>query len=394
VIEDLQRVRGRIRAAGEGQEETVARVDLEAARAHLLDRDSLALVYSLGRERSHLFEISRQGLQVHSLPGREVIESKVLVFLEALQRTDRRNLARQASLGQELGDLLLSPTGDRLSAKRRLVVVADGALQGLPFAALMSPKEQNRFLVESHEITYLPSLSMLGRLRSAAARRPPGQGRLGVFADPVFSSEREQPATNPYRRLPWSRREVAALQTLWQGEGAPFVATGFGASREAFLRNDWSGFEMLYFATHAVGHRQPGLAGLVLSLRDAQGRPQPGFVSGLEISHLSLPVDLVVLAACETASGDRVRGEGSMGLSWSFLQAGASRVVATLWQVDDRRTADLMTRFLELYRRDGLSPSAALQRAQQEALARPRALPRDWAGFVFIGDWSSERRRR
>lgn len=386
VIEELQRVRGRLRSVT-GQNQEPAIIGLEAVQTHLLDEDSLALVYTLGSERSHLFEISRQGFRVHRLPGRELIESKVSDFVEALQRSDRRRVTRQESLSRELGNLLLAPAGDRLAAKERLIVVADGSLQGLPFAALAPPGEERRFLGEGHEILYLPSLSMLARLRSAEARRPAQRGRLGVFADPVFSTDEKRSATNPYPRLPESRREVEALQRLWGDAGTPFVAVRFEAHREALLKTDWSGFEMLYFATHAVGHRHPGLSGLVLSMLDARGRPQPGFVSGLEISRLSLPVDLVVLSACETASGDRERGEGTLGLSWSFLQAGASRVVATLWQVDDRRTADLMTRFLELYRREGLSPSAALHRAQREALGRPRALPRDWAGFIFIGDW-------
>lgn len=387
VIERLQTVRGRIRAARAGQKQEVETVDLKTVQTDLLDGDTLSLVYALGGERSHLFEISQEDFRVHSLPGRGRIESKVQDFVKALQRTDRRHLARQESLGRELGDLLLGPAGPRLITKKRLVIVAEGALQGLPFAALASPEQEHRYLGEGHEVLYLPSWSMLKKLRSAEARRPAKQGRAGAFADPVFSTDEERSLGHPFPRLPASRREVEALQTLW-GDGArPWIAVRFEAHREALLEKDWNGFEMLYFATHAIGHRRPGLSGLVLSMVDAQGRPQPGFVSGLEISRLSLPVDLVVLSACETASGERERGEGTLGLSWSFLQAGATRVVATLWRVDDRRTADLMTRFLELYRREGLSPSAALQRAQQEALGRPRALPRDWAGFIFVGDW-------
>ncbi len=418
VIEDLQRVRGRIFAAGAGLEKEVEIVNLEAVRAHLLDEDSLALVYALGGERSHLFEISRQSFRVHPLPGRALIQSKVLGYVESLQRTDKRSVARQASLARELGDLLLTPAGDRLVAKGRLVVVAEGALQSLPFAALARPGEKLQFLGESHEIVYLPSLSMLAGLRLAESHRPAHQGRLGVFADPVLDSDDERvqglgpaaaavsglaprlqkrisaAAATPYPRLPGFQREVAALRTLWGEQGTSFVAVGFEASRETLLRKDWSGFDTLYIATHAIGHRRPGLSGLVLSMLDARGRPQPGFVSGLEISRLSLPVELVVLSACETASGDRARGEGTLGLSWSFLQAGATRVVATLWQVNDQQTADLMIRFLELVRRDGLPPSAAFHRAQREAIGGPGALPRDWAGFVFIGDWRTSGKRQ
>lgn len=394
VIEDIQRVRGRLRTQAASGASSVETVDLAEVRSRLLDGDSLALIYALGAERSHLFEVSREDFRVHALPDRALIESKTTDFIQALRRTDRRSVARQTELGRELGSLLLRPAVDRLRSKIRLVVVADGALQELPFAALAFPGSEPRFLIESHEIVYLPSLSALSSLRSADARRPVGGGRLAVFADPDFGDgEQASPAAGPYPPLPGARREAQALLRLWGGASVPLVAVGAAANRETLMQTDWSGFEALYFATHAVGHRQPGLSGLVLALRDASGRPQPGFVSGLEIARLSLPVDLVVLAACETASGDRVRGEGTLGLSWSFLQAGASRVVATLWKVDDRRTADLMTRFLELYRRGGLAPVDALHRAQRESLKRPGALPRDWAGFVFIGDWWATARR-
>jgi CHAT domain-containing protein len=126
----------------------------------------------------------------------------------------------------------------------------------------------------------------------------------------------------------------------------------------------------------------------VLSLVDEAGRPREGLLRAHEIHRLRLGADLVVLSACETALGREVRGEGLYGLARGFLYAGASRVVASLWSVRDEATAQLMSRFYAAMIREGLTPSAALRRAQASLQAEPRwASPYYWAGFVLQGDW-------
>jgi CHAT domain-containing protein len=126
----------------------------------------------------------------------------------------------------------------------------------------------------------------------------------------------------------------------------------------------------------------------VLSLVDAQGRPQEGFLQAPQIYNLKLGADLVVLSACQTALGTDVRGEGLVSLVRGFMYAGVPSVLASLWRVPDAATAELMRRFYGGLLGQGLGPAAALQRAQVAMRADPRwSDPHDWAGFVLEGEW-------
>ena len=150
-------------------------------------------------------------------------------------------------------------------------------------------------------------------------------------------------------------------------------------------------FRVLHFATHAVADTEnPELSGLILSRVNAEGRPREGFLGLSDIYDLDLDAGLVVLSGCQTALGKEVRGEGLMGLTRGFEYAGVPRVVASLWAVDDRTSAELMVRFYQAMWRDQrpLAPAAALRKAQRSLRQDPRYRdPHSWAGFVFQGDW-------
>jgi CHAT domain-containing protein len=129
------------------------------------------------------------------------------------------------------------------------------------------------------------------------------------------------------------------------------------------------------------------LSGLVLSLVDADKKPISGFVSLADIYKLRAP-ELVVLSACVTALGKKQDGEGLIGVTRGFMYAGASGVVASLWQVDDRATAELMKHFYANMLQRGLGPAAALRAAQNEIRSQPQwSSPYYWAGFTFQGDY-------
>ena len=167
-------------------------------------------------------------------------------------------------------------------------------------------------------------------------------------------------------------------------------AFDFDASRETATRPDLAQYRIIHVATHGlVNTLHPELSGIVLSLVDRRGAPVDGFLRLNDIFSLRLPADLVVLSACQTALGREVRGEGLVGLTRGFMYAGAARVVASKWKVDDRATAELMRRFYAAMFGPGhLAPSAALRRAQR-ALAGDRAwsAPYFWAGFELQGEW-------
>jgi CHAT domain-containing protein len=126
----------------------------------------------------------------------------------------------------------------------------------------------------------------------------------------------------------------------------------------------------------------------VLSQFDAGGNRQDGLLRLNDIYNLKLSADLVVLSACDTALGREVRGEGLIGLTQGFMAAGARSLVASLWQVPDRATAQLMEQFYGYLLNDGLRPAEALRKAQLWSAAQPRYRdPYFWGGFVLVGDW-------
>ncbi len=146
----------------------------------------------------------------------------------------------------------------------------------------------------------------------------------------------------------------------------------------------------MHFATHGlINNQHPGLSGLVLSLVDERGQPQNGFLRLYEIYNLNLDADLVVLSACQTAVGKEIKGEGLLGLTRGFMYAGAPRVVATLWQVDDRAASELMKRFYQKMLGEGLRPAAALRAAQVSMQSDKRWRdPHYWAAFTLQGEWN------
>lgn len=129
----------------------------------------------------------------------------------------------------------------------------------------------------------------------------------------------------------------------------------------------------------------------MLSLVDEQGRPQNGFLRLYDIYNLKLDAGLVVLSACQTALGKEIKGEGLVGLTRGFMYAGAPRVVASLWRVDDRASADIMSRFYAAMLKDGLRPAAALRAAQVAMLKEKRwQSPHYWAAFTIQGEWRQD----
>jgi CHAT domain-containing protein len=163
----------------------------------------------------------------------------------------------------------------------------------------------------------------------------------------------------------------------------------FAANRDMAQSKGLGQYRFVHFATHGLlDNDHPELSGLVFSLVDRQGKPQEGFLNLEDVYNLSLPADMVVLSACETGLGKQINGEGLVGLTRGFMYAGASRVVASLWQVDDVATAELMRRFYKALLEDGLPPAQALRRAQIDMQQEKRwEDPYYWAAFTIQGEW-------
>jgi CHAT domain-containing protein len=166
-------------------------------------------------------------------------------------------------------------------------------------------------------------------------------------------------------------------------------ATAFKASRATATSPELSQYRIVHIATHGwVNSKHPELSAILLSMVDETGAPVDGILQLHEIYNLKLPAELVVLSACETGIGKQIRGEGLIALTRGFMYAGAARVVASLWKVDDSATAALMARFYKEMFTNGKTPAAALKAAQNYISEQKRWRdPYYWAGFVLQGEW-------
>lgn len=379
--------------------------ELSKIQDELLDGDTLLLEFSLGEARSHLFAITSEGFQTHVLPPRATLERLAEQAHQALVHRHSGSARLQAKLTLEaLSRQIFGPVADELG-NRRLVIVADGRLHAVPFAALPDPRSLNGpepvpLLVE-HEVVHVPSLAVV----DAGAERPRAwTATLAVVADPVFRGDDPRlptpksavpsPPQAPSSRggehppVPFTAREAELLLNLVPAEERR-AALGFDAHLGLLDGDFLASSRILHIATHGVlDEEHPERSHLILSLFDAEGRPREGRLRAPQIAELNLASDLVVLSACRTGLGQNVRGEGLMSLSRVFLLAGASRVVVSLWQVDDRVTAELMAHFYRGLLTDGLSPAAALRRAQLAIRAEEgTSAPYFWAPFILQGDW-------
>jgi len=410
-LTDLDTVRAEIRRGNPRFAERSQPPSLDAAAIRgSLDGESVLLEYYLGEERGVLWWVTSTSITSYELPPRAAIEDLARRLHQELGAVQGRTRKAQQDL-DALGRLLLGPVADRLG-EQRLVIVPDGALNLVPFAALTLPGGRDPVLTR-HEVVSLPSASVLAaQRREAQSRRvssaTSSQKTVAIFADPIFdrddprientttktvaeSGAEESPevlALPPLDRLPFTRREAEAIAGVVPADQRLTLLDG-AARRAELVGGALSGYRILHFATHAVvDDRIPELSGLMLSRFDGRGRALDGFVGLRDISDLDLRAGLVVLSGCRTALGKEVRGEGLIGLTRAFMVAGAARVVASLWQVRDQATAELMERFYRGMLTEHLSPPAAL-RAAQLALSRERRYrdPFFWAPFTFAGDW-------
>jgi CHAT domain-containing protein/Tfp pilus assembly protein PilF len=428
-----------------------------------LDQDTLLLEYALGEKRSYVWAVTPDSITGFQLESRDKIEAVANRLVEALTARNRKEPSETfqqekarvdkadrdyAEAAQQLSKMVVEPVASLLVNRNRLVIVADGALQYVPFAALpisvptaqgtntqkaTSATNVATTLITNHELVSLPSASVLALQRRELANRKAAPLKLAILADPVFdlhdprvatalarpsrkgsntsASKAATPSQNPtpktdnstlvsalrdvglnadgtLRRLLFSRTEAADISRLVPPKES-LKALDFKASRATAMSGELSKYQYVHFATHGVlSLEHPELSGIALSMVNEKGQKQDGYLRLYEIYNLDLPAELVVLSACETGVGKQIRGEGLIALTRGFMYAGAKRVVASLWKVDDSATAALMAQFYKEMFVSGRTPAAALKEAQKTISQQPRwRSPYYWAGFVLQGEW-------
>jgi|GEM_PF-360816 len=419
---------------------------LAEVQRQVLDDATVLLEYSLGANQSYLFAATRTGLTLHRLPSRERIERQAIELRQQLipaglrraiaginvestrgltlgsPSTAPANVGAYAASAHALYRTIVAPAAASLGA-RRVLVVADGALNYVPFESLVTTTQgidysTLAYLVKTNEIVYAPSASVVAEIRRQG-RRDAGRGGMLLVADPVFdaadsrlrgSSQGAAQARESVQRLSLASAladvtnvrngnlKLARLDgTRSEAEEIAKLARSSGGQADLWLDFDANeanlharkldGYGVLHFATHGLlDAERPQFTGLALSLVGQSNAD--GFLRVDEVFNLRLGSPLVMLSACETGLGKERRGEGVIGLTRAFMYAGAPTVGVSLWSVSDKSTAELMPEFYRRLLAGREGAPAAMRAAQLSMIAGKRySAPFYWSPFVIAGDW-------
>jgi CHAT domain-containing protein/Tfp pilus assembly protein PilF len=395
-----------------------------------LDPGTLLLSYSVGRDKTYLFALTREGgVQVHTLAtGETGLRAEIEQFRGLIQRAQSgaAGVTGLAERGRRLYDLLIQPAAKAAERARRVLIVPDGPLHVLPFAALVRGVDAKavrarrdwQYLVEWKPVHVAVSATVFAELqkeRRTGGVRTPGT-TVVAFGDPKYPAvadttddaafDRHDPVVRSlsargyrFTSLPATRHEVAAIAEIYRGKAETYVGE---AATEERAKSVARATPFVHFASHGLlDERFPLNSGLALSIPNEvkEGRDN-GILQAWEIfERVRIDAELVVLSACDSGLGKEMGGEGLVGLTRAFQYAGARSVLASQWSVADETTAVLMHRFYS-YLKSGRSKDAALRQAQVDLIREPIFIqnqngrttvdashPFYWAAFQLNGDW-------
>lgn len=367
-------------------DETIPRaaqiIPLSRAQTQISD-DEAILEYVVGEKSVYCLEITRRSAHVTSLASVDSVERALKEYLQ--------NVAtKQSTLesGQKLYSLLIAPLSSA-ATKPRLMIVPDGKLHLLPFDALVDAS--GRYLVESKDIVYAPSVSTVLLLRKRPAVDSTN-ALLAVGGLPYDGSGQLQAAvrgdysTTKLANIPGSRDEVRDAAKLIQERNAKVdLLLDEDGTKAAFERAVQKRYSMIHLAVHAFADsKNPDHAALFLLSDKRTGTD--GTLDAAEVLTLPIRANVIVLSACETAAGRLEGQEGIATLSRAFLLAGARTVISTLWSVDDTFSRFLMSQFYKGIG-EGQTASDALRNAKLQLLKTfgPQAIPYRWAAYRLEG---------
>jgi CHAT domain-containing protein len=358
-LETAAAIRGRL--LGGAPIRTASLRQLAATTGHVI------LFYSVGPTRSWLWTITPTAVHASLLPGADTLRPLLANYRQLIE--DLRD-PRQSEdpTRRRLTELLLHPAAAALPPGAHVYLVPDGPLHALNFETLASPHHPDRYWIEDATITVAPALGLL----LAPGARPSGARAL-LVGDPAVMPE-------PYQPLPHAREELAAIAAALP-PGSALRLEGENCSRPRLLAEPVGDYRYVHFAVHAVADTLDPLHSALLLTRRDDGSA----LTAAELRKMPWRAELVTLSACRSAGARNYRGEGLVGLAWAFLEAGAQSVIAGLWDVNDRSTAQLMG---ALYQRmaQGQKPAEALRQAKLELLRSngPYAKPYYWAAFLYF----------
>jgi len=374
----------------------------------LIDKDTVLMEYFVGKKSSFCFVITSDGSKAFSVPAEKQLNENIRLITDAIQKPDpvlettSGTYGQYATTARSLYKKLLAPAGAALQAKRRIIIAPDGMLGYLPFESLLTADGDFKqidfsklsYLGSNYEIQYVPSISVLAAIEQY--RQPADENnrkQLIAFADPLSQpevSKNNSPEldrtvrdwSSSIKELPYSRTEVEEISKLYP-KGSTTLLIGKDATEVNAKKMDLQDYRIVHFASHGlIDEEHPQFSSLILN----SGGDEDGYLTMREVFDLKLNADLVVLSACKSGLGQRIRGEGVTGLSRSFFGAGAASVVVSLWNVYDRSTSDFMTSFYREMETGKLNKAAALKAARRKMiLSQKYSHPYYWSPFILIG---------
>jgi CHAT domain-containing protein/Tfp pilus assembly protein PilF len=378
----------------------------ERLQRELLDPQTGLIEYVLGTEKSFAWLVLKDKIFFAPLPSEKELSRQVSEYRQALSersnaKTTARSIAKLNAIGAQLYKILVEPFQRNLSGTRRLLIVPDKALAYLPFETLVAGRgrSRNEYLVEQFAIVYGPSASALAAV--AQLQKPAATPSLVAFGDPIYDAADLEPQRSPasnsptakfasergldLRRLPYTRTEVTNIGALFTDPQRKLFL-GAEANEPNVKSAPLLNYRYVHFAAHGfVDEDVPSRSGLFLSMVGTE--KEDGILQMSEIMRLNLNADLVTLSACRTGLGRVVGGEGVLGLTRAFMYAGSRSVVASLWNVNDTATAELMKSFYANLKR-GLPKDEALRQAKLGLIRGKQTIwrhPYYWGPFVLSG---------
>ncbi len=313
----------------------------------LCDERTAIIEYAFSGETLIAFWITSQGysyrlIEFDSTDATSIVNKQVEQFKTAIEQVEDKKVL--AELSQPIYEYLLAPFLEEYTHINQILVVPDQGIALLPFDALI---RDNKYLIEDINFKYLPSATVYNYIQNP--HRETSQELLALAAsgfEPTsnFSTVYKR---NSLSSLPASLLEVDSISVHFDSK--TLLNEGI-IYEEDFKRLGLSSFKYIHFASHAlVNEDNPQQSGLLLagSNTTENSLGEDGYLNSMEISSLILNADMVVLSACNTGFGKVIAGEGLLGLQRSFLKAGASSVLVSLWSIYDRSTAQLMGNFYE-----------------------------------------------
>lgn len=391
-LHDLERIQNRIwqehsSFAELGNEDPITWVDVDQA---LDERTAILYVYIGGGEKFGML-LEKEKRTRYPIVATSPIQSLTRAVLDEF-RTPNSRFGVRAQAAKELSHALLGPVAARLATIERLIVVPDAGLHSLPVSALPHP-ESSRPLVESHEITSIPSLRAVLRYETNGPARPPNY-RVAAIGDPVTSTndprlgDTSGSVASGLDRLYGSSDELQRVRRVFDQLDVS-LHTGFDADKSLFLGTTLAGVDILHIAAHGISSKtMSAKSGIFLSTLNRQGQPVDGHLGLADLFGLELQIPLVVLSGCETSLGEQSWSEGPIGIARAFQYSGVPNVVSTLWRIDDDASAILIEKFYKSLA-SGESVPAALRSAQLALMQSAEYRhPYYWAAYQSLGDWS------